>query len=168
MMSEQKHKIFKMHFSHTNSKDADLQLIKAINTLQTVRFLLGGVFKTSTSGITQQLREVVQKCPMLRSMFLKTKTFAQDELNNNELPSHGIDNPSYGIDVSQSLFGNARTGQVITWKSVPLSYVVHDINIRWKVYGEGYGVELHANTQLKGRYWGYFSGDPAFGDCTSV
>lgn len=160
MMGEQKHKIFKIHASHTNSKDADLQLMEATNTLQTVRFLLDGAFEKSAPAISQQLREVVQKCPTLHSKFLGAKMFSQEEPDSDDLDK---DLPSHGIDHLQSLLQSARTGRPITWKSDPISESNHDTKILRQAYREAYGVELHPNTQLKVQYWGYFSGDPALG-----
>lgn len=47
IMGEQKHKVFKAHAPHTNSRDNDLQLMKMMNTAQTVQFMLDGTFQGS-------------------------------------------------------------------------------------------------------------------------
>lgn len=156
MMGEQKHKIFKIHASHTNSKDADLQLMKATNTLQTIRFLLDGTFARSAPAITQQLQGVVQMCPTLRTRFLGAKMFDARELEDLEQSSNSIDH-------SHSLFQNARIGRAITLKSVSITDSSYDVSALRSVYREEYGIELHPSTRLKVRYWGYFSGDPDVG-----
>lgn len=163
MMGEQKHKIFKIHASHTNSRDADLQLMKATNTLQTIRFLLDDAFKTSAPGITQQLHDVVNKCPTLRTRFLGAKIFG----GNEDEESHERQS-CYEIDHSGSLMQGARTGLAITFKSELISDADYDLSVLRSAYKKEYGIELHPNTRLRVRYWGYFSADRYIGGCSTA
>jgi hypothetical protein len=68
MIGEQKHKIFKAHAPHTNSRDTALQLLKAINTSQTVRFMLDGVYPDHP--LSAQLIRIADTCPTLLHFFL--------------------------------------------------------------------------------------------------
>ncbi|KAL7266094.1 hypothetical protein RUND412_011374 [Rhizina undulata] len=75
LLGEEKHKIFNRHAEHTNSKQNDLQLLKAVNTIQTIRFLVNGSFSSSHPLLTHQTRDILTTCVSLgRKFALKLDT----------------------------------------------------------------------------------------------
>lgn len=98
MVGEQKHKVFKQHATHTNSRENDVQLLRATNTSQTLRFLLDGTFDHSYPRVSKQLRGITQSCPFLKQRFLGCKEVAT-----------AMDQCS-GIDVAGSILRSSRTG----------------------------------------------------------
>lgn len=121
MSGEQKHNIFKLQAPHTNSKDNDLQLMKATNTAQKITFLLARVFEVSVHKITAQLDRIVQKCPIMCSQFLGVKK----EPHETEEGRDQVISAS-GIDCENSLFRCANTGIVVPIKKiVPTDYEYH-------------------------------------------
>lgn len=67
-MGEQKHKIFKQHAPHTNSKENDLQLLQAINLSQTLRYTIDGMYRhhPQWGNVSSVLEDVLEACPRLR------------------------------------------------------------------------------------------------------
>lgn len=148
MMGEQKHKVFKQHATHTNSRENDLQLLKATNTSQTLRFLLDGTFDNSYPRISRQLLEVVEKCPILKQRFLGCKETPLAETNQCS-----------GIEVTGSMLRTSKTGSPVTLKSIGSEDKANDERRVLPLYREEYGVALHTGN-YKIHYWGYFSGEP--------
>ncbi|KAI5838707.1 hypothetical protein DFP73DRAFT_599637 [Morchella snyderi] len=83
MLGEQKHKVFKMHAQHTNSHENDLQLLKLINTLQTVRFALDDTFAVSSPALTTQLNSIVNRCPVLKQKRIVLTTIIGQHRSSN-------------------------------------------------------------------------------------
>lgn len=152
MMGEQKHKIFKAHATHINSKDSVMQLMRATNTSQTIRFILDGAFKTSSPAISRQVIDVVNRCPTLQKRFLGAKLHDKEELDEEP-------NSCTGIECSNSLMVNPRTGRHLPRKSISSADILHDAGALRSVYRSEYDTEIHSNTPLKVNYWGYFAGD---------
>lgn len=94
MIGEQKHKIFKMHAPHTNSKNRELQLLNMASVNQTIRFLLDGAFPDE--DISRQLNYIVSGCPVLKSKFLGAAEYAELEASN--------------LDEEGSIYVASRTG----------------------------------------------------------
>ena len=69
MIGEQTHKLHKVHAAHTNSNDTELQLLKAVNTAHTLRFILNGVFN-ETNAAARQTTKVLEQCPTVKKKFL--------------------------------------------------------------------------------------------------
>ena len=82
MIGKQKHKVYKSHAPHTNSKDTELQLIKAINMPQTMRFLLDNVYVDNP--FQSQFGKLVNACPTLMQKFLGASTAAKVNPGNAE------------------------------------------------------------------------------------
>ncbi|KAI5836953.1 hypothetical protein DFP73DRAFT_532340 [Morchella snyderi] len=155
MSGEQKHKIFKLNAPHTNSKDNDLQLMKATNTAQTITFLLARAFEVSAPEITAQLDRVVQKCPIMCSRFLGV---IKEPHETDDGPDQVISGS--GIDCEKSLFKRANTGIAVPVKKIAPTDYEYDGETRCKVYEVEYEAELLPHVRIKIHYWRYFSGVP--------
>ncbi|KAI5839754.1 hypothetical protein DFP73DRAFT_529914 [Morchella snyderi] len=160
MMGEQKHKVFKAHAQHTNTKDNDLQLMKATNTAQTIRFLLTGAFNASCPDLAGQMWSNVQKCPTMCGRFIGAKA-ASDYAARG--PESGI-NPSgpvwTGIDLEKSLFLKVHTGRALAINKINSQDHIHDKDNLCDSYRQCYDVDLLPHIRYKIRYWMYFAGMP--------
>lgn len=150
MLGEQKHKIFKQHAAHTNSKDSDFQLLKAINTTQTIRFLLDGAYKLSAPDISKQVRNVVDRCPILKVRFLGRASAESEQ----SLPNMR----SGRVDTDGTLLKSAKTGRPITLKTVSAANQDLDLELLSAYYKDVLGTTLVKNMRYKIHYWGYLSG----------
>lgn len=158
MIGEQKHKVFKQHAGHTNSHENDLQLLKAVNTSQTLRFLLDSTFHNSEySRISMQLEKVVGNCPILKERFLGCREGAKFEISSadTEISQYS------GIDVSRSSFLTARTGCPVPLKRIETTDKEADLMALQALYFEEYSIVLHIGMRFKVHYWSYFSGQPS-------
>jgi hypothetical protein len=106
VMGEQKHKVFKQHAGHTNSHETDLQLLKLINTTQTIRFLLDDTFPDL--AISKQVQNIVKKYSTLKVRFLERALAEADQ----------DDSTAFDIDLKNSLFLSAKTSRRLTLKSI--------------------------------------------------
>lgn len=149
MLGEQKHKIFKQHAAHTNSKDSDFQLMKAINTSQTIRFLLNGAYRKSAPGISNQMHEVVDRCPILKVRFLG-RSMAEEEEETEE--------PVGAVDTTNSLLKSAKTGRPISFSAIQATIRESDMILLTEYYKRVFNVTLVQGMRYKTRYWGYMSG----------
>lgn len=80
MIGEQKHKVHKLHAMHTNSQETILQLMKAVNLSQTLRFLLDSTFLDH--HLASQFSRLMAACPILRTKFLGSTTFETPHVGN--------------------------------------------------------------------------------------
>lgn len=62
---ETKHKPIKAHARKTNNQCIDKQLLRQINTIQSVRFVVNGAYKDTHASITAQLRLIQQTTPRI-------------------------------------------------------------------------------------------------------
>lgn len=167
MMGEQKHKVFKQHAQHTNSHENDLQLLKAINISQTLRFIFDGTFRNSESHsrISVQVRKVVGKCPILRERFLGFRGAAKPsflgEAGSQESQCLGID--VSGIDISGSLFLSSRTGSPVALTRIQTTDKQSNLVALQNVYQQEYNINLQSHSALRPKvhYWAYFTGQPS-------
>jgi hypothetical protein len=144
MIGEQKHKVHKAHAPHTNSKDRVLQLLKAVNLSQTMRFIIDGNFRDHP--IALQLVEIVEQCPVLRTKFMGSTCFTD--------PKPG----SIAIDAGKSLFASARVGKPISSSKIAREYKLSDcqsIIAAWKTL---YGDQLFMRMNLQFEYWDKMTG----------
>ncbi|KAI5846335.1 hypothetical protein DFP73DRAFT_593398 [Morchella snyderi] len=143
MMGEQKHKVFKLHARHTNTRDNDMQLMRATNTAQTIRFILNGAFALSAPNITGQMQGIVKKCPLMCSRFLgaETKEEADRDLNGS-------------VDCVQTLFKRAEPGIPIARRKVPEFSADYSNDSAFKAE---YGLDIMPSMNKKMHYWNYFS-----------
>lgn len=152
MMGEQKHKVFKQHATNTNSHENDLQLLKATNTSQTIRFILDGTFTESSPRVSAQLLEVVDNCAVLKARFLGCNS--QDQTSKDSTPG----SPP-AIDVSGSLVRKAKTGVALSNKRITSTVKEQDLSALFTLYKDEYNVDLalHAGLRYKVYYWGFFA-----------
>lgn len=137
MIGEQKHKIHKVHAPHTNSRETELQLLKAVNLSQTMRFMLDGVFPDH--GLSIQFKRIVGSCPVLRSKFLGASRFHEPEPGNIE---------------SDGIFARSRVGLPVPVSKVPLDTRKHDSGALLDAWRRVYKVQLNASMTRKFSYWG--------------
>lgn len=151
MLGEQKHKVFKMHAQHTNSHENDLQLLKLINTLQTVRFALDNTFAMSSPALTTQLHSIVNRCPVLKQKFIG--------IPENTFTS--TCNLEDCIDVSSSLLSSVNTGRPVALKSIRELDRQYDRDLLTDAYGIEYDTPITLTKRIKFniKYWGYLSGE---------
>lgn len=162
MMGEQKHKVFKPHAPHTNPRDSVLQLMKATNTLQTIRFLLDGAFQTSSPATTKQLQMVVESVLLYAAVSQVRSYTGMSSMNKGR----GLCK-AWGMG---GLYGKHRLFAFLTGKCLngltdrAEGYILadsrHDIICLPDVYQSEYSVALYPNTPLRVKYWRYLSGDP--------
>lgn len=150
MMGEQKHKVFKAHAPHTNSRDNDLQLMKMTNTTQTVRFMLDGTFQglSPAAVVSSQLHSIVERCPTLNSFLGQATCMGENDDGAN------------GIEDSKSLIASTRVGKQIPLKKYCPSDCSFDTSTVAKLYKTDYGITLSSGMRYKIHYWGYVGGDP--------
>lgn len=162
-MGEQKHKVFKQHAGHTNSHETDLQLLKLINTSQTVRFLLDGVYEVSerSHNISKQVQGVVEACPTLKARFLGRALAEEDGIRDGMQQSGPTSTTYAGIDVSNSLLISAKAGRPVTAKSVAIRDRESDIKALYELYKIDHGIVVDNSMRPKIHYWKYLSGKPA-------
>jgi hypothetical protein len=144
MIGEQKHKVHKAHAPHTNSKDRVLQLLKAVNLSQTMRFMLDGNFPDSS--IAQQLNQIVDQCPVLRNKFIGSTSFTE--------PKPG----SIAIDAGKSLFASARVGKPISSSKVETAVKLKDCNAIIVAWKRLYGDHIFIRMKLQFEYWEKMTG----------
>lgn len=152
MMGEQKHKVFKQHAQHTNSKENDLQLLRSVNTSQTIRFMLDGAFDKSNPIISQQLRHVVTLCPKVRTRYLGHR-----EDPGTVEPPTAVEHS--GFNLSGTLLRSAKTGCAIPFHSIPLKERESDLEQISVRYREEEGVAIVRQMRAKVHYWGYLTGE---------
>lgn len=152
MMGEQKHKIFKQHAAHTNSHENDFQLLKVINTSQTIRFLLDGTFNSSSPAISEQVQGIVQRCPTLKLRFLG-RALAEGDIDPTQ-PAHP------GIEVSGTLLKSCKTGLPVALRSVVLENKEMDLSSLEVLYKNEYQATLSPRMFYKVHYWGCLTGKP--------
>lgn len=87
MIGEQKHKIHKSHAPHTNSRDTELQLLKAINISQTIRFMLDGVFPDHQ--LSSQMNQIISACPVLSKKFVGAAKSCEAEAKTGNADTEG-------------------------------------------------------------------------------
>jgi hypothetical protein len=144
MIGEQKHKVHKAHAPHTNSQDRVLQLLKAVNISQTMRFMLDGNFPDET--IALQLNRIVGLCPVLRTKFMGSTSFSQ--------PKSG----SIAIDAGKSLFASARVGKLVSAKKISQDVKLYDCLGVIDAWKRNYGDQLFINMKLRIEYWEKMTG----------
>jgi hypothetical protein len=144
MIGEQKHKVHKAHAPHTNSQDRVLQLLKAVNLSQTMRFILDGNFPNES--IALQLNRIVGLCPVLRTKFMGSTSFQQ--------PKPG----SIAIDLGKSLFASARVGKQVSAKKISQDVKLYDCLGVIDAWKRIYGDQLFINMKLRIEYWEKMTG----------
>lgn len=132
MMGEQKHKVFKTHAVHTNSKENDLQLLKSVNLSQALRFIIDGTYQESAPWITSQVQAIINQCPTLRDKFIGVSSGVEPE-----------DIKEASIDHSSSVLHLCTTGKPIPLRHIPRRNQELTINLVTKAYYGEYGVGLH-------------------------
>lgn len=152
-MGEQKHKIFKQHAAHTNSHETDFQLLKMINTSQTIRFLLDGTFNSSAPAISEQVQGIVERCPTLKVRF-----FGRAQADGGGIDTTG--STCSGIEVSGTLLGSCKTGLPVTRKSILLENKEMDLLSLQVLYRSEYQSTLSSSMFYKVHYWGCLTGKP--------
>jgi hypothetical protein len=100
MMGEQKHKIFKLHAPHTNSRDTELQLLKAVNLSLTIRFIIDGIH--DDHQLASEIRSIVSRCDVLRTQFLRATQFTEPEPGNVTADGTGYSRLRTGLPVPRS------------------------------------------------------------------
>lgn len=149
----------KQHAAHTNSHENDLQLLKAISTSQTLRFLLDDTFSNSESDprISKQLHEVVDRCPMLKERFLGRHEGAKHDLSSDVETDAS---QSSGIDIASSLFLTSRVGSSVPLKHIKSIDREADLAGLHDIYFKDYHFCLRSHPGLhpKVHYWVYFTG----------
>lgn len=160
MMGEQKHKIFKLHAPHTNSKGTDLQLLKSVNTTQTIRFLLDGTFDHSSPMIAGKIKRIVESCDTLRTRFLG-RGLAEEVGHQNAFNDAANTTRCTGICTIGSAFSNAKTGLKLANKHINVKERESDTANISDIYKTQYNVTLKTNSSMgfKLHYWSYFSGE---------
>jgi hypothetical protein len=144
MIGEQKHKVHKAHAPHTNSKDRVLQLLKAVNMSQTIRFMLDGNFPGN--DIAVQLNEIVSLCPVLRNKFMGSTSFRE--------PKPG----KIAVDPGKSLFATVRVGKPISARKIDHDIKMANCQDIIDVWNTMYGHQLFIGIKLRFDYWGKMSG----------
>lgn len=74
---EAKHRPLKRHARKTNNQGVDKQLLRRINTLQTVRFVINGAFMDTHETITQTLRKIQNISPRIFGTIAPVSLIAQ-------------------------------------------------------------------------------------------
>jgi hypothetical protein len=144
MIGEQKHKVHKAHAPHTNSKDRVLQLLKAVNMSQTIRFMLDGNFPDN--DIAVQLNEIVSSCPVLRIKFMGSTSFTE--------PKPG----TIAIEAGKSLFASARVGKPMSAKKIDNNIKLANCQAIIDAWNHMYEDHLFVGMKLRFDYWGKMSG----------
>lgn len=138
MIGEQKHKIFKMHAPHTNSKNRELQLLNMASVNQTIRFLLDGAFPDE--DISRQLNYIVSGCPVLKSKFLGAAEYAELEASN--------------LDEEGSIYRHAHASTPITKPKRRLwTFEKDELVAVLKPYERLYGFRFIPGMSTKTQYW---------------
>ncbi|KAI5839594.1 hypothetical protein DFP73DRAFT_598577 [Morchella snyderi] len=161
MMGEQKHKIFKAHAPHTNSTNNDLQLLKMINTSQTLRFMLDGTFGSLSVAI--QTQEIIRGCPTLKGFVAGSQDFSGAVEESDETPVSGeakLDQAVPDLEDSQSSIQASKIGKPLPVGNIALYTRTKDYSRMISLYKTEYGISLTPGTRIKVKYWGYFAGEP--------
>jgi hypothetical protein len=137
MIGEQKHKIHKVHAPHTNSRDTELQLLKAVNLSQTIRFMLDGVH--SSHQLSDQFERIVGVCPVLRNKFLGASQFLKPVPGNIE---------------SDGVFARSRVGLPLSTRTIPAKTQLCDSEALLHAWNRVYKVRV---TMLMIRRFSYWS-----------
>jgi hypothetical protein len=144
MIGEQKHKVHKAHAPHTNSNDRVLQLLKAVNLSQTMRFMLDGNFPNNTIALL--LNEIVSQCPVLRNKFIGSTTFTEPKPGN------------IAVEPGKSLFARARVGKHISSRKLDKAVKLEDCNAIIAAWQTLYGDQLFIRMRLCFEYWAKMTG----------
>lgn len=151
-MGEQKHKVFKQHAPHTNSKENDLQLLQSINLSQTLRYTIDGVYSSNKQymHISTAVSNVLHACPRLRTNVLGKPPAEKPDL---EELSGGAKKAT--VESEYSPFVYARVGLKLTARTMRQSQDVKRIVECYKAY---HHVDLEVVKKWAHRYWSTFTG----------
>lgn len=149
-MGEQKHKIFKQHAPHTNSKENDLQLLQAINISQTLRYTIDGMYHRHPQWglVSSVLQDVLTACPRLRE-FIVGKATPSKPLNLTPVAEKAT------VEYAGSLFEYARVGKPIAARDHQRS---DDSAKLAKAYHTLYGINAELLSKWTIRYRPSFTG----------
>jgi len=142
MIGEQKHKIFKLHAPHTNSRGTELQLLKAVNLSQTIRFIIGGIY--DNHPIAVQIHRIVSQCDVLRTQFLGAPQFTEPEPGNVTADGTG--------------YSRLRTGIPVPRSRLPIHAFNIDKSAILGVWELAYGIQLPKGLKIKIQYWSRLTG----------
>jgi len=142
MIGEQKHKIFKLHAPHTNSRDTELQLLKAVNLSQTIRFIIDGIY--DNHPLAGQIHRIVSQSDVLRTQFLGATQFTEPEPGNVTADGTGYFRLHTGIPVPRS--------------HLPIHAINIDKSVILGVWELAYGIQLPKGLKIKMQYWSQLTG----------
>jgi len=142
MIGEQKHKVHKAHATHTNSRETVLQLMKAVNLSQTLRFLLDSTF--SDHHLAAQFTRLMTECPILRTKFLGSTTFDAPRTGN--------------VEHERTPFARVRVRQELRSRQIPRDVILQDRDDLVALWEETYEVRLLRGMKLRVQYWSSMTG----------
>lgn len=138
MIGEQKHKIFKAHAPHTNQKENELQLLRAINLSQSVRHVVEGTYNTSKdyADITASVNNLLSFCPRLRQKFIGTHAIVAIDQ-----PQHAETALQAKIDFERTQFHRIHASKTVDTRKVPQHVKAADCERVLICYAQAYGIE---------------------------
>ena len=137
MIGEQKHKIAKAHAPHTNSRETELQLLKIVNLLQTMWFLLDNAFAGHPLAVQFQ---GVRASPTLQKQLLGATSF--------EKPLPG------NIQSDGTLYARIRAVCGVPPCNIPRAVYDKDRELIGAAWTKEYGTTLHPRMKYTIRYYG--------------
>lgn len=140
MIGEQKHKIFKAHAPHTNQKENELQLLRAINLSQSVRHVVEGTYNTSKekdyADMTASVNDLLSLCPLLKQKFIGTHAMVAIDQ-----PQHAEGPMQAKIDFEHTEFHRIHASKPIDTRNTPQIVKADDCERVLICYAQAYGIE---------------------------
>lgn len=145
---ERKHKIFKQHAPHTNSKKQTLQLLRSVNTTQGLRHVIDGAYEAhpTYAALTSHVRNILDQCPNLRSSIIGP-SIPSPVNDDNPIGSQG----TAFVDTTDTLFAQVQLTGVRA--RVPSSVIDEDLEPIRRAYLNYFNVDMSWTIRAKIKYW---------------